>query len=83
MGGHSGRWASVRAAMLVRRGGGGPPSLFAEALPVAESFRSPRAWAFTLLGLDAYCAAVRTDSHAERVRHLLAGRLISIMASSI
>ena len=33
-------------------------SLFAEALPTAESFRSPRAWAFTLLGLDAYCAAV-------------------------
>jgi glycosyltransferase involved in cell wall biosynthesis len=55
-------------------------SLFAEALPVAESFRSPRAWAFTLLGLDAYCAAVRADSLAERVRHFLADRLISIMA---
>ena len=33
-------------------------ALFAEALPTVESFRSPRAWAFTLLGLDAYCAAV-------------------------
>ena len=31
-------------------------ALFAEALPVVESFGSPRAWAFTLLGLDAYCA---------------------------
>jgi glycosyltransferase involved in cell wall biosynthesis len=55
-------------------------SLFAEALPTAESFRSPRAWAFTLLGLDAYCAAVAEDSLAERVRHLLADRLISILS---
>jgi glycosyltransferase involved in cell wall biosynthesis len=53
--------------------------LFAEALPTVESFRSPRAWAFTLLGLDAYCAAVPKDSLAERVRTLLADRLISIM----
>jgi glycosyltransferase involved in cell wall biosynthesis len=55
-------------------------SLFAEALPTAESFRSPRAWAFTLLGLDAYCAAAAQDSVAERVRDLLADRLISIMS---
>jgi hypothetical protein len=55
-------------------------SLFAEALPTAESFRSPRAWAFTLLGLDAYCAAAAQDSVAERVRNLLADRLISIMS---
>jgi len=53
--------------------------LFAEALPTVEGFRSPRAWAFTLLGLDAYCAAVPKDSLAERVRTLLADRLISIM----
>src|SRR3981081_4636999 len=31
-------------------------ALFAEALPTAESFGSPRAWAFTLLGLNSYCA---------------------------
>ena len=55
-------------------------SLFAEALPTAESFRSPRAWAFTLLGLDAYCAAVPEDSRAERMRHLLADRLMSILS---
>ncbi|WGJ15923.1 glycosyltransferase family 4 protein [Methylocapsa sp. D3K7] len=55
-------------------------SLFAEALPIVESFRSPRAWAFTLLGLDAYCAAVPEDSLTGRVRNLLADRLISIMS---
>jgi glycosyltransferase involved in cell wall biosynthesis len=56
-------------------------SLFAEALPAAESFRSPRAWAFTLLGLDAYCAAAAEDIFAERVRHRLARRLISLMSA--
>jgi glycosyltransferase involved in cell wall biosynthesis len=56
-------------------------SLFAEALPTAESFRSPRAWAFTLLGLDAYCAAVFGDSYAARVRPLFAGRLMSILSA--
>jgi hypothetical protein len=28
----------------------------------SESFRYPRSWAFTLLGLDAYCAAAAEDS---------------------
>ena len=55
-------------------------ALFVEALPAVESFRSPRAWAFTLLGLDAYCAAVPEDSLVKRVRNLLADRLISIMS---
>ena len=54
--------------------------LFAEALPAVEGFRSPRAWAFTLLGLDAYCAATPEDSQAQRTRRLLADRLISIMS---
>jgi len=53
-------------------------SLFAEAMPTAETFRSPRAWAFVLLGLDAYCAAVPDNSQAARLRLLLADRLISI-----
>jgi glycosyltransferase involved in cell wall biosynthesis len=37
-------------------------ALFTEALPTVEQFRSPRAWAFTLLGLDAYCTAVADDA---------------------
>ncbi len=56
-------------------------ALFAQALPTAETFRSPRAWAFTLLGLDAYCAVVPDNLHAQDVRHLLAGKLMSILAS--
>jgi glycosyltransferase involved in cell wall biosynthesis len=56
-------------------------SLFAEALPAAEGFRSPRAWAFTLLGLDAYCAAVAEDPLAEHIRRCLADKLISLMSA--
>jgi glycosyltransferase involved in cell wall biosynthesis len=56
-------------------------ALFAEALPTAESFRSPRAWAFTLLGLDAYCATAPDDLHAGEVRQFLAGRLMSILSA--
>ncbi len=56
-------------------------ALFAEALPTAESFRSPRAWAFTLLGLDAYCVAGTDDPFAERLRSLLADRLMAILSA--
>ncbi|MFE0756980.1 glycosyltransferase family 4 protein [Inquilinus sp. NPDC058860] len=56
-------------------------ALFAEALPTVEGFGSPRAWAFALLGLDGYCAVVPEDSLAERVRHDLAERLMSILAA--
>ncbi|MHB8813980.1 MAG: glycosyltransferase family 4 protein [Steroidobacteraceae bacterium] len=55
--------------------------LFAEALPAVESFLSPRAWSFTLLGLDAYCAAVADHVGARRLRELLANRLLAIMAA--
>jgi glycosyltransferase involved in cell wall biosynthesis len=53
-------------------------SLFSEALPVVEEFLSPRAWAFTLLGLDAYCAAVADDDRAEAIRALLADKLLAL-----
>jgi glycosyltransferase involved in cell wall biosynthesis len=56
-------------------------ALFDKALPIAESFSSPRAWAFALLGLDAYCAAVAEHSFAGRVRHRLAERLIAILSA--
>jgi glycosyltransferase involved in cell wall biosynthesis len=55
-------------------------ALFAEALLPLENFSSPRAWAFTLLGLDAYCAVSAEDSQAKRVRQILADRLMSILS---
>jgi glycosyltransferase involved in cell wall biosynthesis len=56
-------------------------ALFSEALSTVEAFSSPRAWAFTLLGLGAYCAVAPDDLHAREVRHSLADRLMSCLAS--
>lgn len=57
-------------------------ALFAEALTAVESFQSPRAWAFTLLGLDAYCAATADDIAAARARTLLADRLKLLLTTT-
>ena len=54
-------------------------SLFIAALPTVERFSSPRAWAFTLLGLEPYCAAFPGDPIAEQYRDLLADRLMSLL----
>lgn len=54
--------------------------LFSEALPIVETFRSPRAWAFTLLGLASYLTAVATDTVAGQIRRLLADRLVAMMS---
>ena len=70
---------SRRDASLSRRRWAG--ALFAQALPAVESFRSPRASAFTLLGLDAYCAVVPDDRRAREIRGVLAERLMSGLAS--
>lgn len=53
--------------------------LFAQALAVVETFTSPRAWAFTLLGLAPYCDAHPRDSAAARLRHILAERLEGLL----
>ena len=55
-------------------------ALFKAALPVVEEFSSPRAWAFSLLGLDAYCTLVGGDILANRLRRLLADRLMSLIS---
>ena len=56
--------------------------LFKTAHSVVEDFSSPRAWAFTLLGLDAYCTLVRGDIFANRLRGTLADRLVSMLSRS-
>jgi hypothetical protein len=52
-------------------------ALFAKALPIVKTFRSPRAAAFTLLGLDAYCGIIPDDRRARDMRRILADRLMS------
>jgi glycosyltransferase involved in cell wall biosynthesis len=55
-------------------------ALFKVALPVVEEFSSPRAWAFVLLGLDTYCTQAGGDVLANRLRRLLADRLMSLIS---
>lgn len=51
-------------------------ALFEEALPVATGFTSPRAWAFTLLGIDEYLKRFGGDRRAQQIRDALAAKLI-------
>ena len=53
-------------------------ALFKTALPVVEEFSSPRAWAFALLGLDAYCRLESGDTFANGMRKMLADRLVAL-----
>ena len=57
-------------------------TLFRTALPAVETFSSPRAWAFALLGLDAYCARFEGDGFAKQLRLDLADRLLSMLRST-
>ena len=57
-------------------------ALFRTALPAVEEFSSPRAWSFSLLGLDVYCTLVSGERFANRLRRLLAGRLISLFSAT-
>ena len=50
-------------------------ALFRMALPAVEGFQSPRAWAFALLGLDAYCALVGDSAATLRARDAPASQL--------
>lgn len=52
-------------------------ALFKAALPAVEEFTSPRAWAFALLGLDAYCELYGGDLYADQLRRLLADKLMA------
>jgi glycosyltransferase involved in cell wall biosynthesis len=57
-------------------------ALFKTALPAVGEFSSPRAWAFSLLGLDACCTFVGADLVADSMRNLLANKLMSLFVAS-
>jgi glycosyltransferase involved in cell wall biosynthesis len=56
-------------------------ALFSEAAPSAQDFRSPRAWAFTLLGLEAFRISDPLNPRAMEWQHQLAGRLMALLAA--
>jgi len=49
--------------------------LFELALPVAAEFSSPRAWAFTLIGIDEYLRRFSGDRRASQIRESLTAKL--------
>ena len=52
--------------------------LFAQALPAVTHFTSPRAWAFSLIGIHEYLRRSKGDRLAMEVRQELTGRLMTI-----
>lgn len=52
--------------------------LFERGLPLTESFSSPRAWAFTLLGIDAFLRRFPGHGLAATTRERLTARLIQV-----
>jgi glycosyltransferase involved in cell wall biosynthesis len=55
--------------------------LFEFSLPAAVEFSSPRAWAYTLLGIQEYLSSYSGDRDAQRVRSALAQRLLKMYES--
>jgi glycosyltransferase involved in cell wall biosynthesis len=55
--------------------------LFEYSLPAALEFSSPRAWAYTLLGIQEYLDSYPGDRDAQRVRSALAQRLLQMYES--
>jgi glycosyltransferase involved in cell wall biosynthesis len=56
--------------------------LFEQALPVAAEFTSPRAWAFTLIGIDEYLRRLSGDRRANQIRELLTAKLLQRYADA-
>ena len=55
--------------------------LFELSLPAVMEFRSPRAWAYTLLGVQEYLDSYPGDRDAQKIRSALAGRLLAMYES--
>ena len=55
--------------------------LFESSLPAALQFSSPRAWAYTLLGVQEYLTSYRGDRDAQKVRSTLSRRMLDMYES--
>lgn len=54
-------------------------ALFQRALAPVSTFKSPRAWAFGLLGIDEYLRAFRGDTSVQALRQVLASNLFDLL----
>ena len=53
-------------------------NLFHAALPAILDFTSPRAWAYTLLGVEEYLRAFQGDTSVQSIRTTVAGKLLDV-----
>ena len=76
-------WAVGTGAGRSRRDGHRRLSaqLFERALPVVESFTSPRSWAFTLLGIHEYLRRFSSDEKVKAARESLTAKLVTTWKS--
>jgi glycosyltransferase involved in cell wall biosynthesis len=56
--------------------------LFALALPEVVDFTSPRAWAFSLIGIHEYLRRLRGDSLVNQTRDILTCKLMGLLATN-
>jgi glycosyltransferase involved in cell wall biosynthesis len=72
-------WALGMGVRRARRASfqGLASQIFNRALPVVNEFKSPRAWALTLLGLHEYLMRLSGDRLAHQMRDALAARLLA------
>ena len=69
----------ARSENLGMRGAAG--RLLEFSLPAALEFTSPRAWAYTLLGIQEYLNAYPGDRDAQKMRYVLSRRLLEMYES--
>ncbi len=77
-------WSLGSVLGLARNAGvrGAAGRLFQAAVPAVSTFSSPRAWAFSVLGLQAYLDWFPGDRAMQIVRNMLANRLLDIYERS-
>jgi glycosyltransferase involved in cell wall biosynthesis len=56
--------------------------LFEFSLPAAVEFRSPRAWAYTMIGIQEYLTSYPGDRDVQKIRSVLSRRLLEMYESS-
>lgn len=57
--------------------------LFLESLPAVEHFTSPRAWGYTVLGLQAYLSIYEGDISARKIRDDLALKIYELFKNNV
>ena len=83
MAGRSGRWPTTPAPDTDPARRRWAAALFRTALPAVADFTSPRAWAFSLLGLERLLRAISVETPSPRICACeLADRLLAMLAAT-